>query len=152
MKSSSLHPTKPDQKLASQFLSTIKEQQAVFRFNAKGQIRIRLEDNDKPLVISETVFELLLEILQCMAEGTAISIVKTATYISTQKAADLLGISRPSMVKLLENGDLPFKMAGTHRRISIGDLLHYQLKIKESVSANLNFIANPSQQIDLGYK
>ena len=57
-----------------------------------------------------------------------VTIVPLATRPTTQEAADFLGISRPTLVKLLESGAMPFETVGRHRRVTLDDLLNYQEK------------------------
>ena len=72
------------------------------------------------------VHELLLLILRNLQAGRAISIVPEHQQLTTQRAADILGVSRPFLVRLLESGDIPFHMVGSHRRIYLRDLLEYK--------------------------
>ena len=73
-----------------------------------------------------TVHDLLLSILKNLQAGKAISIVPEHQQLTTQRAANLLGMSRPFLVGLLENGEIPFHMVGSHRRIYLKDLLAYK--------------------------
>lgn len=72
------------------------------------------------------VVGLLDEILKNMQAGKAVSIVPEHQQLTTQRAANLLGVSRPFMVRLLEEGKLPFHMVGSHRRVYLKDLLAYK--------------------------
>ena len=74
----------------------------------------------------EPVHDLLLMILKNLQAGKAVSIVPEHQQLTTQRAADILGVSRPFLVRLLENGDMPFHMVGSHRRIYLRDLLDYK--------------------------
>ncbi|HEX4809321.1 MAG TPA: helix-turn-helix domain-containing protein [Bryobacteraceae bacterium] len=73
-----------------------------------------------------TVHDLLLVILRNLQAGKAISIVPEHQQLTTQRAANVLGVSRPFVVKLLEEGAIPFYMVGSHRRIYLRDLLNYK--------------------------
>ena len=72
------------------------------------------------------VVGLLDEILKNLQAGKAVSVVPEHQQLTTQRAANLLGVSRPFMVRLLEEGHLPFHMVGSHRRVYLKDLLAYQ--------------------------
>jgi len=65
-------------------------------------------------------------ILKNLQAGKAVSIVPEHQQLTTQRAANILGVSRPFLVRLLENGDMPFHMVGSHRRIYLRDLLDYK--------------------------
>jgi len=78
------------------------------------------------VAIPEPVHDLLLLILKNLQAGRAISIVPVHQQLTTQRAANILGVSRPFLVRLVENGDIPFHMVGSHRRIYLRDLLDYQ--------------------------
>lgn len=80
----------------------------------------------RQIEIPESVHELLLLILKNLQAGRAVSIVPEHQQLTTQRAADILGVSRPFLVRLLENGEIPFHMVGSHRRIYLRDLLEYK--------------------------
>ena len=76
--------------------------------------------------LPDTVRELLLKILKSLQAGKAVSIVAEHQELTTQRAANILGVSRPFLVRLLEEGHIPFHMVGSHRRIYLQDLLAYK--------------------------
>jgi excisionase family DNA binding protein len=78
------------------------------------------------VAIPEPVHDLLLLILKNLQAGRAISIVPEHQQLTTQRAANILGVSRPFLVRLVESGDIPFHMVGSHRRIYLRDLLDYK--------------------------
>jgi excisionase family DNA binding protein len=80
----------------------------------------------RQIAIPQPIHELLLMILKNLQAGKAISIVPEHQQLTTQRAANILGVSRPFLVGLLENGDIPFHMVGSHRRIYLRDLLDYK--------------------------
>src|SRR5512140_788077 len=91
------------------------------------QGRVKLVGPDGHQVeIPEPVHDLLLLILKNLQAGKAVSIVPEHQQLTTQRAADILGVSRPFLIRLLENGDMPFHMVGSHRRIYLRDLLDYK--------------------------
>ena len=72
-----------------------------------------------------------------MSQGKPISIVPFATEVTTQKAAEILGCSRPYLVKLLEEGKIEFTKVGKHRRIMFEDVLKYKQLMKEAQKKNI---------------
>lgn len=78
----------------------------------------------------EQALQLLAQILKEISKGRPVSIVPIATELTTQAAAELLGCSRPHLIKLLEQGTIPFTKVGKHRRIKYQDILDYKKKMK----------------------
>lgn len=72
------------------------------------------------------VVGLLDEILKNMQAGKAVSVVPEHEELTTQRAANMLGVSRPFLVRLLEEDKLPFHMAGSHRRVYMKDVVAYK--------------------------
>lgn len=91
---------------------------------------IEIEETKERIKIPLNTLKLLAKILKETSQGKPISIVPIATEITTQAAAELLGCSRPHLIKLLENGEIQFTKIGKHRRIKYLDVLEYKNKIK----------------------
>lgn len=81
---------------------------------------------DRRIELPEHVVEILEQVALAMRDGKAISIVPRDTVLSTQKAAEMLGISRPTLVRLLEEGKIPYIQANRHRRVFLRDVVEYQ--------------------------
>ncbi len=96
-----------------------------------SQLRL-VASNGEEIVIPESVYSLLGQVVRAMASGQVISIVPHNRELTTQQAADILNVSRPFLVKLLENGEIPYIKVGSHRRILFQDLMVYkeQRKVK----------------------
>ena len=75
--------------------------------------------------LPDEVYRVLVEVVEAMREGKIITLVPRTQRLTTQEAADFLGVSRPTLVKLLENGKIPYDQPGRHRRIWLTDLLTY---------------------------
>jgi excisionase family DNA binding protein len=80
------------------------------------------------LLLPDAVFDVLLQVVEAMRAGRAVNIAPLAQRLTTQEAADLLGVSRPTLIKLLDEGRIPFERLGgsRHRRILLSSLLTYQ--------------------------
>jgi len=86
-----------------------------------------------------------------MAEGKTVSIVQSDSELSTQQAADMINVSRPHLIKLLESKQIPFKKVGSHRRVLLMDIMEYQDQIVKQREDQLDFLFNQAQDLNLGY-
>jgi excisionase family DNA binding protein len=85
-----------------------------------------LGPDGEQVLLPEEVHRALVEVVESMRRGKAITLVPHAQRLTTQEAADILGVSRPTLVKLLKEGRIPFDQPGRHRRILLTDLLAYR--------------------------
>jgi excisionase family DNA binding protein len=92
---------------------------------------IEIEETNERIQIPLKALQLLAQILKETSNGRPVSIVPIATEITTQVAAEMLGCSRPHLVKLLESGEIRFTKVGKHRRIKYQDLVDYRAKMKD---------------------
>lgn len=94
---------------------------------AAGRARARLIGPDgSEIALPEELYSVLRDVVEALSQGLAISIAPHNTLLTTQEAADLLGISRPTLVRLLTEGEIPYSMRGRHRRVLLSDLLDYK--------------------------
>jgi excisionase family DNA binding protein len=87
---------------------------------------VLMSASGQTLELPQTLFEVLRFVGATLASGNGVTVVPRATKLTTQGAADFLGISRPTLVKLLEGGAIPFETVGRHRRVTLDDVLAYQ--------------------------
>jgi excisionase family DNA binding protein len=145
-------PTRQDQLIASLSLDNITKTKAAIAATASEAVNIKLQESEEIITVPKKALELLFYILSNMAEGKAISLIPSDSEVSTQQAADMLHVSRPHIVKLLEQGSIPFKKVGSHRRILLEDLLKYDQDLKKQREKSLQFLAQQAQELNLGYE
>jgi excisionase family DNA binding protein len=97
------------------------------------------------------VVPLLLELLQSLADGNAVMLVPHHAELTTQEAADLLNVSRPFLIGLLDAGKIPHRMVGAHRRIAAADVFQYKQREAEAREKTLAELAAEAQELNMGY-
>lgn len=85
-------------------------------------------------------------------EGKSITLTPHDRVLSTQGAADLLGVPRPHLIKLLDDGELPFRRVGRHRRLDVSDVLAYREHRAANRSAKLEEVVRISEDFEGGYR
>lgn len=103
------------------------------------------------LVLPGHVLQILLDVLSEMSKGNAISLIPHHQELSTQEAANLLNVSRPFLVGLLEKGEIPFRKVGAHRRVLLRDVLGYKESTDILRAQALDDLAALSQGEGMGY-
>lgn len=124
--------------------------------NTQGETqRIQVFDNQDrshSIELPSSVMRLLVDILVELAEGNAVKVVPVHAELTTQEAADLLNVSRPHLVGLLESGRLPFRKTGKHRRVRFTDLMAYRTERAAASEAAMQALAAQAQDLGLGYE
>lgn len=110
------------------------------------QVEIEIEETNDKIVMPLSAMRFLEDILKAMSEGKPISLVPSATEVTTQKAAEMLGCSRPYLVKLLEDGEIEFTKVGKHRRIKFEDVANYKTKMKAEQKRHIIDIMNADEE------
>jgi excisionase family DNA binding protein len=103
--------------------------------------------SEETVTIPAVAFRLLVNILTQMAQGNAVILIPVYAELTTQEAADLLNVSRPFLVRLLEEGEIPHRKVGTCRRVLYKDVTAYKLRIDERRRATLDELAAQAQEI-----
>ena len=92
----------------------------------QARVPTLLGANGKEIELPESLFNLLRQLVRDLSSGRSIMLVSRGQMLTTRQAADILNVSRPHLVKLLEENQIPFMRTGTHRRISFDDLIAYK--------------------------
>jgi len=131
---------------------------------SSGQSLSRLIRNNRPLILKVTDAEqeqpielppgavlLLMDILEAMAAGRGVTLIPENAELTTVQAADVLNVSRPFLIKLLEEKALPCRKVGAHRRIRMEDVMAYKARIDADREAVLDKLVAEAQENDMGY-
>ncbi len=132
------------QRALAAFLSTQFETQRIQIFDAKNQAH--------QVELPTSALRLLVDVLSELAEGNAVKVVPIHAELTTQEAADMLNVSRPHLVKLLESGALAFHKTGKHRRIRFADLMAFKTEQDHASAQAMEALAKQAQELQLGYE
>ncbi|WP_027881971.1 helix-turn-helix domain-containing protein [Meiothermus rufus] len=118
--------------------------------NIHPQARLRV--GEVTLEITPALAEVLRAYLEPLARGEVVQVIPLEAELTTQEAADLLGVSRPYLIRLLEKGQIAHRKVGTHRRIRAKDLLAYIKQSQEKGQEILDALIQEDQALGLGYQ
>jgi excisionase family DNA binding protein len=141
-------PTKADSALAKE-----SGRRLATHLGGTGELRleVKTDTTSEELVLPPSALRLLVHALTEMGEGNAVTLTPIRAELTTQQAADLLNVSRPHLVKLLDEGAIPVRKVGTHRRVRLDDLLSYKQEFQARRHAILDELQALSQDLDMGY-
>jgi len=141
-------PTKADSAVARKT-----SQKLAAHLGKSGALRVEVKTGSarEELVLPRCVVRVLVRLLHEMGKGNAVTLTPLQAELTTQQAADLLNVSRPHLVKLLDEGTIPSRKVGTHRRVQLEDLLTYKRDFLARRQAALEELAALGQELDMGY-
>ena len=124
-----------------------------YAHNERLHLKIASDNNESDdLIVPGYAINLLLDILTEMSKGNAITVMPIHAELSTQETAELLNVSRPHLVDLLEQGKIPFRKVGTHRRVLAKDVFDYKQRIDSDRFKALDELAAQAQELGMGYE
>jgi len=142
-----IEPTQDDQEFA---------EKAMRRFSSlghlsplKGTAEFVMQDRDMPVVVPAHIAELFRQILVQVANGNAVTIVPYNKMLSTQDAADLLNVSRPFAIKLLEQEKVSIQRVGNRRRVAFSEVMKLREKLRERSEEAFNKMAELDQELGI---
>jgi excisionase family DNA binding protein len=115
-----------------------------FRLVEEGQ-------ETEAITVPATAVRLFFQLLKEMAHGHAVTLLPLHTELTTQQAADVLNVSRPFLVRLLEDGDIPYRKVGSHRRVPLTDILAYKARTDADRRTALDELTAEAPRLGLGY-
>jgi excisionase family DNA binding protein len=139
-------PTKADRALAKK---TSERLSAYLGQADKVRVELKVGKTNEELVLPRSVVRVLVRLLNEMGQGNAVTLTPVRAELTTQQAADLLNVSRPHLVKLLDEGIIPSRKVGAHRRVQTEDLLTYKREFLAKRHAALDELQALSQELDL---
>ncbi len=99
--------------------------------------------------IPPAMVDVLRQVAQSLSYGLGVTVAPLNAMMTTQEAADFLGISRPTLVRIVDRGDLPMERPGRHRYVRLSDLLTYQDHVREKRAMSLSAMATEAQGVGL---
>ena len=139
-------PSKDEQKIAIESYHALA---SVIEQLTSENPEIEIEETQERIKIPLSALKFLGEILKVMSKGKPFSIVPVATEVTTQKAAEILGCSRPHLVKLLEEGAIKYTKIGKHRRLKFEDIMNYKIKMKQNQKQHIIDIMKSDEDLGL---
>ena len=143
-------PTEKDAALARESSRLL----ATRKLGRRKSVCIRLLDDDddaEALTVPVSALRLFQHLLTEMSQGNSVTLIPTHAELTTQQAADLLNVSRPYVVKLLDEGKIPSRTVGKYRRVRFDDLMAYKRKDDEARSKVLDQLTAEAQELGMGY-
>jgi excisionase family DNA binding protein len=149
-------PTAADTELARdssrQLSKLLGRQHDIGKQFSNFQLRVQtVNEPEEIVVIPVSALRLLTDILTQMARGNAVTLIPVHAELTTQQAADILNVSRPFLIGLIDDDKIPYRKVGTHRRIRFEDLMAYKQDVDRQRLQALEELTREAQELDMGY-
>ena len=120
----------------------------------KTPLKLRVTESDQvePIELPAGAVALLMDVLEAMAAGRGITIIPQNAELTTAQAAEVLNVSRPFLIRLLEQEKIPHRKVGRHRRVLMEDVMNYKAAIDAQREAVLDRLAAEAQEQGMGYE
>lgn len=99
--------------------------------------------------LPDAVYDVLLQVADALSNGMGVTVAPMNAMLTTQEAADFLGIARPTLVRILERGDIPMEKPGRHRFVRLADLIDYQARQRETARRALDDLVDDAEEDSL---
>jgi excisionase family DNA binding protein len=100
----------------------------------------------REIAVPDQIYDVLVDVVTALSHGLAISVAPHNTMLTTQEAADLVNVSRPTLVRLLTDGEIPYAMRGRHRRVMLRDVLDYRERTRRDRRRALDEMAAEAEE------
>ncbi len=114
-------------------------------------LRVRDSEQEQPIELPAGAVDLLMHILEAMAAGQGVTLIPESAELTTVQAADVLNVSRPFLIKLLDQKAIPHRKVGKHRRIRMEDVMAFKNAIDRERELVLEQMTRDAQADDMGY-
>ncbi|OGQ90411.1 MAG: hypothetical protein A2289_00320 [Deltaproteobacteria bacterium RIFOXYA12_FULL_58_15] len=144
----SAQPTSETVQIANEALSQLRP---LRKIGQKVEVRLEVPSRNASVVVPGEVYSLVVRILTELSVGNGVTILPVNAELTTQQAADLLSVSRPYFVSLLESGKIPHRKVGVRRRVLAEDVVVFKRKDDAARRKVLDELAAEAQELGLGY-
>jgi excisionase family DNA binding protein len=144
--------TLPDDAAAAAASDALESLAAFLRAHPTPSARVALvadDDERAEVVVPGEVFRLLIDMLEHLSRGDAVTVAPVHAELTTQQAADLLNVSRPHLVKLLEDSRIPYRRVGNRRKVRLLDVMAYRQADEERRHAALDELTREAEAMGL---
>jgi excisionase family DNA binding protein len=114
-------------------------------------MKVMESGQEQPIELPAGAVALLMEILEAMAAGRGMTLIPENAELTTVQAANFLNVSRPFLIKLLDEKAIPHRLVGRHRRVLMDDVMAYKSTIDRKRNAVLDQLTAEAQENDMGY-